>query len=343
MKKKWIPIEVAGEFPHHAGVTQVLDEKAFDAILSQPIPEEGILFDFDHYSSLTEDERNKLDEMGIQLPSNAAGWIKKFAKRVKDGVEKIFGLVELTPDGEKAIDGREYIFTSPVHPRDKLEDLGDGKVRPLAISKVALTNEPNIKAIGSILENRGALDLANSESWSDGLNGNPQKIEVEADFISDDNNQQQRIKKMKEQIATLLKLDPNASDEVIVNAVRVLVEQKEEAEEKLEEKAEEVTALENRAATAEAKIKEHEAALQKAELDAKIKAELEKYPDLENREAAEGMLRADFEKGSAFLSSLKIAGKVPGKKPEDDLENREGKDKLFGLARVVANFKSKNQ
>ncbi len=182
--KRWIPIGVAGEFPHSSGVVQVIDNRAMDAIASQPIPAEGIQLDFDHYSSLTEEERGVLKRLGIQLPSNAAGWIKKLARRTVDGLDKIFGLVDFTPEGERAIANKEYVWTSPVHPRAALENLGNGKVRPLAISKVALTNEPNIRAIGSLLNRRGLLDLENSnpeEKWIT-INGRPVRIESVVDI-----------------------------------------------------------------------------------------------------------------------------------------------------------------
>ena len=65
--RKWIPIEAAGEFPHSSGVVQVVDDKAIDAILSQEIPEGGLLLDFDHYSSLTQEEREALREMGFAV------------------------------------------------------------------------------------------------------------------------------------------------------------------------------------------------------------------------------------------------------------------------------------
>lgn len=181
--RKWIPVEAAGEFPHSSGVVQVMDDKAFDAILSQPIPPEGLMVDFDHYSSLTEDERAKLKDMNIQLPSKAAGWIRKLAKRVTDGLARIWAEVDFTPEGAQAIANKEYIWTSPVHPRAALENLGDGKVRPLAISKVALTNEPNIKAIGAIMNRRGLLDLENSnpdEKWIT-INGRPVRIDESGD------------------------------------------------------------------------------------------------------------------------------------------------------------------
>lgn len=346
--RKWIPIEAAGEFPHSSGVVQVMDNRAFDSILSQPIPAEGIQLDFDHYSSLTDGERAKLKEMNIQLPSMAAGWIKKFKRVVSNGIEKVLGLTDFTPEGEAAVKGKGYIYTSPVHPRAKLENLGCGKVRPLAISKVALTNAPNIKAIGTVLDNRGSLDLENAASWADGLHGEAQQIEPTAEDVRNSIEKEtlKRKTRMKEQIAKLLKLDPAAADDVIVETVRVLVGKEASAQadvqnraNELKAKTDEAAALKNRAEAAEAKVQATETARIKAETDAKVTAELAKYPDLPNRAQAEDLLRADFAKGSAFLASLKLPGKVPGKTP--DLNNRAGEEdnKPTGLARVIAAIK----
>lgn len=525
--RKWIPVEAAGEHPHSSGVVQVVDDKAFDSILAQEIPPNGLLLDFDHYSSLTEEELAKLKEMNIQLPSNAAGWIRRMAKRVTDGLARIWAEVDFTPEGERAIANKKYVWTSPVHPCAALENLGDGKVRPLAISKVALTNEPNIKAIGSILNRRGLLDLENSnpdEKWIT-INGRPVRIDEngEPDFgdgqaggkaasgdkpvkrpISEwrpdrakphsdpfearkrlmagfktkdvlgaevqwdksiidhreaprgggvknqadvrarlkrldiavdtvenpheaweENNKRTYLKlvssadgkpemmqafvydkenhvgsyyptlrpkewekkrtgmllysrsgspmvvkaleiespaedardsieketlkrkiRMKEQIAKLLKLDPAAADDVIVEAVRALVDKEAAAQvdvqiraNELEAKTAEAASLKNRAEAAETELGTMKTAQAKAETDAKVTAELGKYPDLPNRAQAEGMLRADFDKGAAFLASLKIPGKVAGKIP--DIENRAGEEtnKPTGLARVIAAIK----
>ena len=150
---------------------------------------------------------------------------------------------------------------------------------------------------------------------------------------------------MKEQIAKHLKLDPAAADDVIVEAIRALVDKEASAQAEVQNRANELAAktteadeLKNRAEAAEAKVQEYEAAKVKSETDAKVNSELAKYPDLPNRAQAEDLLRADFAKGSAFLASLKLPGKVPGKTP--DLNNRAGEEdnKPTGLARVIASF-----
>ena len=155
-----IPILAKGEFPHAgAGVVQVIDDAALDAVAAQAIPDGGLLLDFDHYSDLTEEERAALARMGIQLPSGAAGWLKRLFRRG----DKVFAMADLTPDGAESVRGKEYRFTSPVFDLDGLERLDGNRVRPRHVDKVGLTNEPNMKAIGAILANRGTYALANSE------------------------------------------------------------------------------------------------------------------------------------------------------------------------------------
>lgn len=171
-----IPILAKGEFPHAgAGVVQVVDDAALDAVAGQEIPAGGILLDFDHYSDLTEEERAALAAMGIVLPSEAAGWLKRFARRG----DKVFAEAELTPKGAESVEGKEYRFTSPTFDWAGLEDLGGGRVRPVHVEKVGLTNEPNMKAIGAILANRGRYPLANKDEdveWRM-IGGHPVPIE----------------------------------------------------------------------------------------------------------------------------------------------------------------------
>lgn len=332
--RRWIPIEAAGDHPHPCGLIQRMDERAFTAILAQPIPAEGIQLDFDHYSDLTNAERQTLSSMGLQFPSAAAGWIKQFTRRIVDGVDKIFGLVDLTPDGEKAIANKSYLRTSPVHPKASLEYLGDGIVRPLAISKVALTNDPNITAIGPILANRAAAALANSNGKDAGdLMGKTLPLERLAPI-----GLENRTGEDMENIAKALNCEP--TEESILAAIAALkpVEpSKEDMENRAKVEAEAETArkaelegLKNRAEKAEAELDAVQKKITEDAINARVAAELAKYPDLPNRAEAEGILRKDFELGAKFLAGLpkgeKPAAVVPGHTPEE-LANRAAASK----------------
>ena len=70
-----------GEFPHPSGVVQVIDQAAVVGMSKAFDPSRKVLVDRDHYSDLTNTERAKLAEMGIQLSSEAAGWISDLENR----------------------------------------------------------------------------------------------------------------------------------------------------------------------------------------------------------------------------------------------------------------------
>lgn len=337
-----------GDFPHPSGVVQRMDEKAFRSILSQPIPPEGLLLDIDHYSDLTNDDRVVLDAMGIQLPSAAAGWIRKFVRKVEGGLDRIFAEVDLTEDGETAIKNKTYLRTSPVHPRAFLEHLGDGIVRPLAISKVALTNEPNIRAIGAILANRAALALANSGGSDTGdLCGETLALEASAICVGEKPELKNRKKKERPMERIAQELGCEATEDAVLAAIKPLKDAADLANRAASEEAEtarkaEFDALKNRAETAEAELSKIQAKVEEDAINARVAAELAKYPDLPNRAEAEAILRKDFELGSKFLAGLPApaAAPAPGMKPED-LANRAKADEpeLHGIARVAASFK----
>lgn len=296
--KSLVPVLKKGEFPHARGVVQVVDDAAIQSVLSQDIPQEGLLFDFDHYSDLANDERTMLSQKGIQLPSDASGWIHGFT--LADDGNSVFAEVDWTEAGEKAVKGGSYKYTSPVFPIASCQYLGGNRVRPTRISKVALTNEPNMKAIGAILANREAL--ANSGA-QDGIMAG----EVYELALSEDSNTKpkQETEEMKEKLARALGLAIDASEDAIMQSVFALQTAKADGERKAEEVAKALSDLKNRVETAEKEAKELREAKEKAELDAQVAAELAKYPNLPNRESAEAMLRANFDAGKAFLDAVK--------------------------------------
>jgi phage I-like protein len=110
-----------GDFPHPSGVTQVIDQAAVQAMAAAFSPERRILVDRDHYSDLTNTDREKLQKMGIKLSSEAAGWISAVDPRA-DG---LWGTIDLTPDGARDVAAGNFRFLSPVFPpRSKLPTKG---------------------------------------------------------------------------------------------------------------------------------------------------------------------------------------------------------------------------
>ena len=148
----WVQVTPCGEFPHvGAGVTQVIDREACDRIAADfdgrkseaNFP--GVLVDFDHFSLDTEKS------------SEAAGWISDLESRDTG----LWARVRWSDAGLAAVQGGRFRLVSPVFPApDACEDLGGGKIRPVKLVSVALTNEPNIK---------GGRPIANREPESGGL------------------------------------------------------------------------------------------------------------------------------------------------------------------------------
>jgi hypothetical protein len=157
----WVQVTPCGEYPHKgAGVTQVIDAMACDAMVNDFNTRKaaenftGVLVDFDHFS------------LDTDKPSEAAGWITEMEAR-DDG---LWARVRWSDSGLSAVTGGRYRLVSPVfrHPSGT-EDLGGGRVRPLLVESVALTNEPNIKG-GRPIANRKPDDygIENRETAGDG-------------------------------------------------------------------------------------------------------------------------------------------------------------------------------
>lgn len=192
--KGWYQIEVTGEHPAGKYGMQVIDGEAINSIVSifnrlaaeagDDFP--GLLVDADHLS-LDEDKQTE-----------AYGWLKEVRER--DG--QLEGRIEWTDLGETAIKNKRYKFFSTEYlPRD-LKKIGDGRVRPLVLGGLALTNRPN---------NRGGRPISNRED--DPRPGEPNETE-----------------NMKA-IALKLGLPEDASEAAILEAITKLNSAKTDAEE----------------------------------------------------------------------------------------------------------------
>lgn len=125
----WYQIAPLGEFPaatKDRTPLQVIDEAAVTALANSFAG--FLLVDFDHFS---------LDN---SRSSEAAGWIKELQARA-DG---LYARVDWSDIGEAAVKGKRFRFFSPVWNREDCEDLGGGRVRPLRLASLALTNAPNL-------------------------------------------------------------------------------------------------------------------------------------------------------------------------------------------------------
>lgn len=135
---EWIQIVPAGTFkgvdgrgPYHLhNAAQVISASLPDG--GRPLP-----LDYNHATVMAA-------KSGGEAP--AAGWIVELQSR-EDG---IWGRVEWTPAGEKAVEGKEYRFLSPAFATDT-------KGNVTRIVNTSLTNLPNIRELAS-LHTAGAPD-----------------------------------------------------------------------------------------------------------------------------------------------------------------------------------------
>lgn len=151
-KDGWFQIEVsgehdAGEWPDGSPRKQLVDAAALSAILNRFQQEKaeagsnfaGILVDRDHLSHDLEND------------TEAMAWLQDL--RIKDG--ELEGKLDLSDLGETAIRNRRYKFFSTEYEPEDLEDLGDGRVRPLRLSGLAFTNRPRKTGGRPILNRTG--------------------------------------------------------------------------------------------------------------------------------------------------------------------------------------------
>lgn len=141
----WYHIEVTGEHKTDDGRIQVIDETAIMAMIENFAQEKeaagenfaGLLVDRDHLSH------------DLENVTEAMAWAQDLT--IRDG--ELYAQLDLTSTGEAAVDGKVYKFFSTEYDKEHLEDLGNGRVRPLRLSGLAFTNRPNNKG-GKPISNR---------------------------------------------------------------------------------------------------------------------------------------------------------------------------------------------
>jgi len=161
----WYQIEVAGEhFNRAAGVVQLLDDAAFNAIVNRFQAEAakpnfaGVLIDQDHFS------------LDPEKSTESFGWLME----VRNRAGQLEGRVEWTDIGEPAVRSKRFKFFSTVYAPQDVEKVGTRKVknreyplvRPLALDRLALTNDPNNKG-GKPISNRDGKSAGAAETQPD--------------------------------------------------------------------------------------------------------------------------------------------------------------------------------
>lgn len=232
----------------------------------------GLLVDRDHES----DDPSKT--------TDAWGWVMGLENR-DDG---LYANIRWTDLGEPAVRGGRFRFLSPVFAEDRCEDLGNGRLRPLVLDKLGLTNDPNIRPLRP-LSNRAALENEQITSTA----GEPGRKESSMDY--------------KKELLALLGLDVAATDEDISAAITG----KQESSGEMENMRKDCADLTNRCAKAESEL----AVVKRAELERNVEADLEEHKDvIANRDEVKAALMTNRSEALKLLKALN--------KPTTRLHNR---------------------
>lgn len=143
----WYHIERWGEHPQTSqegqAYVQVIDDDAVRAIVEAGVPEEGLLTDVEHVSILGERD------------TRAYGWVRELAALPTAEGLQLCARIEWTPLGRPLVKDRIYKHFSTVYSVELCADLGGGRLRPLQLVGLALTNQPN---------NPGQRPITNSQA-----------------------------------------------------------------------------------------------------------------------------------------------------------------------------------
>lgn len=304
----WYQLIPKGEYPHASGVVQVVDDAALQAICNRFAQEArgenfpGILVDFDHFS----DDPDKATE--------AAGWITAMEHRLVRGIVMengrpmgltgIWGKVRWSDSGEAAVKGGRYRLVSPVWRVADCEKIGNGRVRPLRLDRVALTNDPNMKGMEPLSNRSETGKRGDGETEIDEFS--PAVGAAEADGKVKNQNQRKTMKS----VAMKLGLSAEASEDAVLAAVTQVMNRAETAEAA-------VLPLKNRATALETE--------NKALLDAQVEVDLAKYANRikpESKEAWKKNLIANRASAIELLEGLPEPTASTGKTDTAKVLNR---------------------
>ena len=196
----WYHIERWGDHPQTSlegkQYVQVIDDDAVRAIVEAGVPEEGLLIDVEHVSVAVTGPRD----------SRAYGWGRELAALPTEEGLQLCARIEWTPLGRPLVRDRIYKHFSTVYSVELCADLGGGRVRPLQLVGLALTNQPN---------NPGQRPITNSQAAP--INNTNQQ----------DNINMEELKK----IAAKLGLPEDATLEQVEAAIDALMAAEQEAAE----------------------------------------------------------------------------------------------------------------
>jgi phage I-like protein len=314
-------------------VIQVIDDAACQAIMNafnaaKARPDfAGLLIDRDHFS----DDPDQTSE--------AFGWIEELQNR-EDG---IYMKPRWTPEGERKVREGAFRFPSPVFQPYNCEALSNSEIRPLVLTKAALTNEPNMRTIHPLSNSQKCAHMNPDGSFKGGFDGcvlHMQTCEGHSEesakkicgSIAAAKNRSGGIPEnqspgtagrkessmdFKAELLGFLGLKADAPDTEIGAA--------------LANKKTEITTLTNRVAD-----------LEKKDLESQVDKDLDEHKDvIGNREDARAILLANRENGLKMLKAMKkpVAGPVvnrkDGKAPEEKGSDADKKADKAKAAKIL--------
>lgn len=194
----WYHVERWGEHPQTSlegkQYVQVIDDEAVRAIVAAGVPEEGLLIDVEHVSVAVTGPRD----------SRAYGWGRELAALPTEEGLQLCARIEWTPLGRPLVKDHIYKHFSTVYSVELCADLGGGRIRPLKLVGLALTNQPN---------NPGQRPITNSQAAP-----------------INNTNQQDNMEELKK-IAAKLGLPEDATLEQVEAAIDALMAAEQEAAE----------------------------------------------------------------------------------------------------------------
>jgi phage I-like protein len=288
--------------PRRAKVVQVIDKAATEGMVAafnraSAAPEfPGLLVDRDHES----DDPDKT--------TDAWGWCMGLENR-DDG---LWCKIRWTDLGEPAVRGGRFRFLSAVFDPAACEDLGNGRLRPLRLEKLGLTNDPNIRPLRPLSNSANSAPLrefsisnnapADSGKDSPGTGGKESTMDYKAELLA------------------MLGLPAEATDEQIAAGCAA-------RKTEMENRAAEREQLQNRAEAAEAKANELDTwktGRLRADLEVQVEQDLETHKDvIANRDEVKAQLLANRDGTLKVLVSLRKP--APAQEPPPALRNRATK------------------
>jgi phage I-like protein len=287
----WHQLAPMGEFPHSAaGIVQVIDAAACTRMVAAF---ENARATSENFPGLLIDfDHFSLDS---EKRSEAAGWITdlKFVPPSSgNNPAGLYAAIRWSDIGEAAVKGGRYRFLSPVWAKADCEDLGGDRFRPVRLLNAAVTNDPNLK---------GILPLSNRAPFDFTPLGKNASV-----------TQEKNMKPIVDALLNKLNLPADTAQDAVLTAIENMA------------CPEEVTALLNRAETAETRLAGFQAAQLEADADAFLDANA---AVIENRDQVRAQFIENRTLTEAVFKNLKTPKPVatPPADTRRPLHNRDSK------------------